>query len=254
MRTSATSAAGASTSRGSSSGGSHSHMACAGSTSDAARGRSRARSPLRQRPGIVHGIDRSDGFVEGARQRASADGDLRFSVGDALDLPVDDATFDVGVSGLVVNFLPDPARAVSELRRSVDVGGTVALYVWDYTDGMELIRCFWDAAVALDPAARDLDEGRRFPICQPEALEELFRGSGLQQVETGAIVVPTLFEDFDDYWTPFLGGQGPAPAYAMALPEIERDALRERLRAALPTSADGSIALSARAFAVRGTC
>ena len=203
-------------------------------------------------PSSVHGIDSSDGFVEGARQRADPGGVQRFSVGDALDLPVGDATFDVAVSGLVLNFLPDPARAVSELRRSVEVGGTVALYVWDYTEGMQLIRYFWDAAIALDPAALALDEGTRFPICQPEALEELFRRSGLQQVETASIVVPTRFENFDDYWGPFLGGQGPAPAYAMSLGETERDALRDRLRAALPTSADGSIALSARAFAVRG--
>ncbi len=204
-------------------------------------------------PRIVHGVDRSDGFIEGARQRADTVGVQRFTVGEALDLPVDDATFDVAVSGLVLNFLPDPARAVSELRRSVEDGGTVALYVWDYTEGMQLIRYFWDAAIALDPAALALDEGPRFPICQPDALEELFRRSGLQQVETASIVVPTRFEDFDDYWRPFLGGQGPAPAYAMSLGEIERDALRDRLCAALPTSADGSIALSARAFAARGT-
>jgi SAM-dependent methyltransferase len=205
-------------------------------------------------PRIVHGIDRSDGFVEGARRRADRGGIQRFSVGDALDLPVDDATFDVAVSGLVLNFLPDATRAVSELRRSIDDGGNVALYVWDYAEGMQLIRYFWDAAIALDPAALALDEGPRFPICQPEALEELFRRSGLQRVETASIVVPTRFADFDDYWAPFLGGQGPAPAYAMSLGEIERDALRERLRAALPTSADGSIALSARAFAARGSC
>jgi SAM-dependent methyltransferase len=104
-------------------------------------------------PRIVHGIDRSDGFVEGARRRADRGGIQRFSVGDALDLPVDDATFDVAVSGLVLNFLPDATRAVSELRRSLDNGGTVALYVWDYAEGMQLIRYFWDAAIALDPAA-----------------------------------------------------------------------------------------------------
>jgi SAM-dependent methyltransferase len=204
-------------------------------------------------PRIVHGIDRSDGFVEGARRRADPRSVQRFSAGDALDLPVGDATFDVAVSGLVLNFLPDPVRAVSELRRSIEIGGTVALYVWDYAEGMQLIRSFWDAAIELDPAARALDEGSRFPICRPEALEELFRSAGLRQVETASIVVPTPFEDFDDYWTPFLGGQGPAPAYAMSLGEAERDALRDRLRALLPTSADGSIALSARAFAARGS-
>jgi hypothetical protein len=152
----------------------------------------------------------------------------------------------------VLNVLPDPARAVSELGRAVRRGGTVALYVWDYAEGMQLIRCFWDAAVALDPDARALDEGERFPLCQPHALEALFRDSGLGEVEARSIVVPTRFTDFDDYWQPFLGAQGPAPAYVASLADADRDALRERLRAALPAGADGSIALSARAFAVRG--
>jgi hypothetical protein len=117
---------------------------------------------------------------------------------------------------------------------------------------MQLMRHFWDAAVALDPGASAQDEGLRFPICQPAALEALFRHAGLQNVESRAIDVPTRFRNFDDYWTPFLGGQGPAPGYAMGLPENRRIALRERIRAALPLAADGSINLIARAWAVRG--
>ena len=125
--------------------------------------------------------------------------------------------------------------------------------VWDYSGGMELMRRFWDAAVALDPAARDLDEGRRFgAICRPEILADLFRDAGLCRVEACAVDVPTLFRDFDDYWTPFLGGQGPAPGYAMALSEDRRAALRDRIRANLPIADDGSIPLVARAWAVRG--
>jgi hypothetical protein len=118
---------------------------------------------------------------------------------------------------------------------------------------MELMRRFWDAAVALDPAARELDEGRRFgAICRPESLTDLFRNAGLRRVETRSVDVPTLFRDFDDYWTPFLGGQGPAPGYAVSLSEDRRAALRERIRADLPIAADGSIPLIARAWAVRG--
>jgi SAM-dependent methyltransferase len=200
----------------------------------------------------VQGIDRSDGFVEYARQRAEWATTPRFSVGDALELPVADATFHVAVSGLVVNFLADPRRAMAELCRAVLPGGTVALYVWDYAEGMQLIRCFWDAAVELDAEARTLDEGRRFPLCQPDALAALFHEAGLNQVETRSIVAPTLFTDFDDYWEPFLGGQGPAPSYVASLAEPACDALRERLRASLPTSVDGSISLCARAYAVRG--
>ena len=137
--------------------------------------------------------------------------------------------------------------------RVVRPGGIVAAYVWDYAGRMELMRYFWDAAVELDPAAGALDEGLRFPLCQPAPLAELFEGAGLQRVEGREIEVPTRFKDFDDYWSPFLGGQGPAPGYAMSLDEPRRAALRELIRSRLPIAADGSISLVARAFAVRGT-
>src|SRR5262249_21360303 len=156
------------------------------------------------------------------------------------------------VSGLVLNFVPRPERAVAEMARVVGENGTVAVYVWDYADGMQLIRHFWDAGIALGSAAHQLDEGRRFPICEPAALEALFRDVALCAVESRAIDVPTPFRDFDDYWQPFLGGQGPAPGYAMRLDEPSRAALRDRLRANLPIAADGSIDLTARAWSVRG--
>jgi SAM-dependent methyltransferase len=203
-------------------------------------------------PSEVVGVDPSADYIAYARSHVL---DLRahFDVGDARALPFAVGAFDGVVSGLVLNFVPDPAAAVTEMARVARPGGTVATYVWDYSGGMELMRRFWDAAVALDPAARDLDEGRRFgAICRPEILASLFRGVGLRRVETCAVDVPTLFRDFDDYWTPFLGGQGPAPGYAMALSEDRRDALRDRIRADLPIADDGSIPLVARAWAVRG--
>jgi SAM-dependent methyltransferase len=152
----------------------------------------------------------------------------------------------------VLNFVPEPAKAVAEMRRAVRPGGTVALYVWDYAGEMQLMRRFWDAVAALDPSARDLDEGRRFPICHPQRLTALLRDAGLDRVEARAIDVPTVFRNFDDYWSPFLGGQGPAPTYCAALTEDRRAQLRERLRATLPAERDGSIRLTARSFAVRG--
>ena len=202
-------------------------------------------------PAQVTGVDPSEGFLATARKRVS-DPCASFLIGDAQKLPVDDASADVAVSGLVLNFVPDSARAIAEMRRAVRSGGSVALYVWDYAGEMQLIRRFWDAAVALDPASGELDEARRFPICQPERLAGLLQGAGLERVESWAIDVPTTFKNFDDFWSPFLGGQGPAPTYCAALSEDRRVQLRERLRAMLPAAPDGTIPLLARAFAVRG--
>jgi hypothetical protein len=114
------------------------------------------------------------------------------------------------------------------------------------------MRSFWDAAVELDPDAAKLDEGVRFPQCRPDALADLFAGAGLKNVEVTAIDVPTRFTNFDDYWQPFLGGQGPAPSYAMSLDEPARARLRDRIRERMPAEADGSISLIARAWASRG--
>ena len=100
--------------------------------------------------------------------------------------------------------------------------------------------------------ARALDEGIRFPLCHPEPLAALFRQAGLSGVEVRAIDAPTPFRDFEDYWTPFLGGQAPAPGYCMSLAEEKRAALRERIRAKLPFGHDGSLKLVARAWAVKG--
>jgi len=205
----------------------------------------------RASPRGVDGVDRSEGYVAYAREHVS-DPRVRFVVGDAQALSSPVEPYDAAVSGLLLNFLPRPEVAVQGMTRVVRSGGVVASYVWDYAGRMELMRHFWDAAAALDPAARDLDEGRRFPLCHPDPLARLFRDAGLDDVETRAIDVPTVFTDFDDYWAPFLGGQGPAPGYAMELDEDRRRALQERIRAGLPISPDGSIHLVARAWAVRG--
>jgi SAM-dependent methyltransferase len=202
-------------------------------------------------PRSVVGVDASGDFVAHARAH-TADRRAEFRVGEARALPVADGAVDAAVSGLVLNFVPEPLRAVAEMRRATRSGGVVAAYVWDYADRMELMRYFWDAAVALDPAAAELDEGRRFPLARPEALAALFQDAGLVDVQTRAIDVPTVFRDFDDYWRPFLGGQAPAPGYCASLSEAARAALRERLRGTLPIAADGTIALIARAWAVRG--
>ncbi|WP_367322812.1 class I SAM-dependent methyltransferase [Streptomyces sp. HUAS ZL42] len=201
-------------------------------------------------PRMVVGIDRSEGFVVSAR--ASAPAPTRFIVANALSLPVRDDAFDVTVSGLTLNFLPEPAAAVREMARAVRPGGLVAAYVWDYAEGMDLLRRFWDAAVEADPSAAALHEGRRFAAWRPQALHTEWTGAGLVDVAVDALEVPTVFADFNDLWEPFLTGQGPAPGYVTTLTPPARARLRDTLRAAVPGDADGSIALAARAWAVRG--
>lgn len=201
----------------------------------------------------VLGIDSSEEYVEFAREKIK-DTRAAFSLGDALVLAVESASYDVAVSGLVLNFVPQPSQMLGEMIRAVRVGGTVAAYVWDYAGQMQLMRYFWNAAVELDRTeAFSLDEGQRFPICQLEPLRQLFQTADqLGNVEVRSIDVVTHFRNLDDYWSPFLGGQGPAPGYTMSLSEEKRVALREHISRTLPISSDGSIQLIARAWAVRG--
>jgi len=201
-------------------------------------------------PAAVAGIEPSEGFLATAKENLV--GRAALYQGSATAIPLADAVVDVVVSGLVLNFVTDQRAALREMSRVTGRGGTVAAYVWDYAGRMELMRWFWDVAIKLDAGAAQLDEGARFPLCHPEALEDLFAGTGLDDVAVTPIDIPTPFANFADYWQPFLGGQGPAPAYAMSLDESSRDRLKKRLRERLPTAADGSIALLARAWAVRG--
>ena len=202
-------------------------------------------------PSSVVGVEPSEGFLRLAVQNLA--GKARFIAGNAAALPLDGDACDVVVSGLVLNFVPDLPAALSEMRRVTAYGGNIAAYVWDYAGGMEIIKYFWDAAASLDPVAAQLHEGTRFPVCEPSALKAAFEDAGLAAVKTTALEVMAEFADFDDYWRPFLGGQGPAPAYAMSLPEKQRATLRDKLKSALPPAAGGAISLEARAWAVRGT-
>jgi trans-aconitate methyltransferase len=201
-------------------------------------------------PASVQGVEPSDGFLRAAR--AGLPASVRLHAGDAAALPLPAADVDVVVAALVLNFVPDLRAALQEMRRVARPGATLAAYVWDYAGGMELIRLFWDTAIACDAEAAAHDEGHRFPLCQPSALQAAFADAGLVDAKTTAIDIDTPFDDFDDYWQPFLGGQGPAPAYLVSLDEVRRETLRARLRERLPLQADGSIRLRARAWAVRG--
>lgn len=201
-------------------------------------------------PSSLIGVEPSSKYLEAAIQNLG--GSAAFHLGSATSLPLTDGSIDAVVSGLVLNFIPDPVAALSEMMRVAVVDATIAAYVWDYAQKMEIIRFFWDSAVELDPEAAKLDEGLRFPLCHPKALLELFLSVGLHKVEVESLEIPAQFANFNDFWNPFLGGQGPAPSYLLSLTEESRNQLRDRLKEHLPINEDGSILITARAWAVRG--
>lgn len=202
-------------------------------------------------PAAVAGLDKSEAYVAAARARIR-DARCKFDTGDALRLPWPDQSFDVVVSGLVLNFVSDPAFMARELARVARRGAVVAAYVWDYGGGMQMMRMFWDVAKQLRPADAALDQAERFPICQPGALEALWQDAGLQAAHAWPIEFEMVFRDFEDFWAPFLGRQGSAPTYLASLGDALRDAIREELRGRLAPRADGSIVLGGKAWAVRG--
>jgi len=203
-------------------------------------------------PKEIISIDSSSEFISHA-QRSIPSPSARFRVGLAQSLDLDSNSIDAVVSGLVLNFIPEPKVAMVEMFRVTKPGGKIGIFVWDYAEGMQMLRYFWDAAVELDNTANTFDEGLRFPLCQEGQLESLFNEAGLNQVEATAVEVKTVFQDFDDYWQPFLGNVGPAPSYVMSLDETARQKLEDKLRKSLPIDPNGSISLTAKAWAVKGT-
>lgn len=205
-------------------------------------------------PASLVSVDASEGFVATARDRV-ADGRATFRAGDAQALDEPDASRDVVVSGLVLNFVPDRLRALAEMKRVLRPGasgGRIGFYVWDYPGGgVAFMRAFWDAAIALDPAAAELGEGRRFAFCTPDGLAELVQEAGLALAGSTAIEEEAVFRDFEDFWRPFTLGAGPAPGYCASLPPPAREQLRQSLEADLPRQPDGSIHMPLRAWAVK---
>jgi SAM-dependent methyltransferase len=200
----------------------------------------------------ITGIDPSPDYVAHAAKK-NTDARVHFEVGDARRLGFADATFDKTLSLLVINFVPDAPRAVEEWIRVTKPGGHVTAAVWDYGDGMQMLRAFWDEAAAFDPAAAARDEAR-MPLCQRGELAALFRQKGLEHVEETPLTVMLRFASFDDYWAPFLLGQGPAGAYVAKLPTDRQAALSQRLRQRLlAATPDHPVEMQARAWAVKGT-
>ncbi len=199
----------------------------------------------------IVGLDPAPAYVGFARSRHARER-THFIVGDAQQLPFHDDAFDRTLSLLAINFVPDPRKAAVEMTRVTRRGGIVAAAVWDYGDGMEMLRLFWDAVVSRHPGDAHKDE-RHMRLCRPGELAALWRSHNLQDVTEDALTITTEFASFDDYWNPFLEKQGPAGQYVAALPESDRDALRRALRQQLiGDGPDHAFTLSARAWAGRG--
>lgn len=203
-------------------------------------------------PASVVGCDPATPLVEFARGQ-SRDVRLSFVIAGVGSLPRRPEGYGSVASLLALNFFPDPKGAIQEMRSVAAPGSTVSACVWDYSDGMQFLRHFWDAVASQDSAASALDEGHRFPLCRRDALTALFRDSGLADVRCEPISIRTAFAGFDDYWRPFLGGTGPAPSYVASLDPDRRASLALTLEQTLRRGPDGTITLTARAWAIRGT-
>ena len=199
----------------------------------------------------IVGVDRSEPYILAARARHPSER-VHFEVADAQHLPFADGRFDRAISLLTLNFVPDPAKALHEMIRVTRSGGTVAAAVWDYGDGMEMLRVFWDEAIALNPAAAGKDE-RHMPLCRRGELSTLWHAHSLKDISEEALAIETRFSSFDDCWSPFLARQGPAGAYVSTLSPHDGEQLRVRLRRRLlRDDVERPIALTARAWGVRG--
>lgn len=202
------------------------------------------------KPLSLLGVDMAEGFIQVARTRVK-DAEFRIGSADNLDMPSD--SIDYAVSGLVLNFVPDAQAVLAEMARVVQPGGSVALYVWDYAGHMQIMRYFFDTAISIDAHSADFDDGIKAPICRPSALQEAFVAANLTDISVNSLDITTPFDNFDDYWNPFLGGVGSAPKYCVSLDESVRNKIKLAIKAKLPTGPDGEILLAARAWAIRGT-
>jgi len=200
----------------------------------------------------VLGIDPSKEYVGYAGSRNPFPKRAAFEVGDAQQLRFATAEFENSLSLLVFNFIPDPLKALGEVRRVTNLGGCVSAAVWDYGEGMKMLRIFWDAVVAVDPAAAKRDE-RNMPLCRAGELAELWRQGGLERVDERPLDITLRFASFADYWDPFLLGQGPAGSYVRTLKVDRRNTLRDEVKQRLAVKTeDTPFMLPARAWAVRG--
>ena len=199
----------------------------------------------------IVGVDPSEGFIAYAQKHAKSTR-ARFEVGDAQALKFKDASFDHTMALLVMNFIPDHNKAIAEMRRVTRAQGIVSACVWDYDAGMQMLRFFWDEAVALEPAIEPRDE-RHMKLSRQGQLGDLWRKAGLVNVQEAPLVIEQAYASFNDYWEPFTKGAGPGGAFVVSLAQDRRQQLEARMRKRLlGDRRDGPFTLTARAWCVRG--
>ena len=199
----------------------------------------------------IVGVDPSEGFISYAKKNAKS-GRTHFETGDAQALRFQDSSFDQTMALLVMNFIPDHNKAIGEMRRVTRPQGVVSACVWDYDAGMQMLRFFWDEAVALDPAIEPKDE-RHMKLSREGQLGELWNRAGLVNVQQKPVSIDQAYESFDDYWGSFLKGAGPGGAYVVSLSDERRRELETRIRKRLlGNRGNGPFVLKARAWCVRG--
>ena len=196
------------------------------------------------------GIDISQGYIEYARSR-NTDRRIAFERADACALPFPDRSFDRAFSLLVLQFVPDSARAVAEMRRVVRPGGTVAAAVWDDFGGLPHMRMLFDIASVLD---RSIKRPYFRPLSAPGEMASLWQAAGFSGVEQTSLLIRMEFASFDDYWSPFTTGEGPPGQLLASLTEAARTTLQDHVRHAyLAGEPDGPRSFAAVAWACRGT-
>lgn len=202
----------------------------------------------------VTGIDIAPPYIEFARSRVGAHTALRFNIGDACALNLPDRSFAATLAQLVLNFTPDPARAVGEMMRVTRSGGVVGGCVWDFRGGLVYQRLFWDSAAGVDPgAAQARDRLFSGALALPDGLTDLWRAAGLRDVERISVTSRMDYVNFADYWEPLFSGQGPVGVYTDALSPDLRARIEEIVRRAYLSGApDGPRSMTATAWAVRG--
>lgn len=202
----------------------------------------------------IQGIDASEIYVAAASARFEADQRIKIETGDAEALPFEADTFDAALSQLVLQFVGNPAAALTEMCRVVRPGGVVAASVWNSGGGMPHQRMFWDTAAMLDPEAARL-RGKTFtrPMTRRHDLQLAFQAAGLEQVTEDAVTIWMEFADFDDFWAPIASGEGTLGKYVGALDAGGAERLADALRTAFESGApDGPRAFACTAAVCRG--